>query len=44
MNVSMHIAEHYMEYIRQAKVAEEEGNVNDAIQLYEKAIKQKHRW
>ena len=37
----MHIAEHYMEYIRQAKVAEEEGNVNDAIQLYEKAIKQK---
>lgn len=39
--LSMHIAEHYIEYIRQAKTAEEEGDPDEAIQLYEKAIKQK---
>ena len=37
----MHIAKHYMEYIRQAKTAEEDGDPDEAIQLYEKAIKQK---
>jgi len=37
----MHVAQHYTEYIRQAKTAEEQGEVEEAIALYEKAIKQK---
>ena len=36
----MHVAQHYTEYIKQAKAAEEEGMV-DAARLYEQAIKQK---
>ena len=37
----MQAAQHYTEYIKQAKLAEEEGNIEEATALYEKAIKQK---
>jgi tetratricopeptide (TPR) repeat protein len=37
----MHVSQHYTEYIKQAKTAEKQGDVKDAISLYENAIKQK---
>ena len=33
--------QHYTEYIKQAKVAEKNGNIEEATALYEKAIKQR---
>jgi tetratricopeptide (TPR) repeat protein len=37
----MHVAQHYKEYIKQAKAAEDEGAEDEAITFYERAIKQK---
>jgi tetratricopeptide (TPR) repeat protein len=37
----MEVAQHYTEYIKQAKEAENEGDIETAIKLYEKAIRQK---
>ena len=37
----MEPAEHFLEYIKQAKEAEEEGEEERAAELYEKAVKQK---
>ena len=37
----MHVAQHYTEYIKQAKAAEQEGEEEEAITFYERAIKQK---
>ena len=37
----MHVAQHYTEYIKLAKKAEEDGEVEEAIVLYEKVIRQK---
>lgn len=36
----MEVTRHYTEYIKQAKLAEDEGNNEEATALYEKAIKQ----
>ncbi|MFN2439495.1 MAG: tetratricopeptide repeat protein [Chitinophagaceae bacterium] len=36
----MHTAQHYTEYIKQAKAAEEAGEAENAAVLYERAIKQ----
>ena len=36
----MEATRHYAEYIKQARTAEEEGNIEEATALYEKAIKQ----
>ena len=37
----MQATEHYTGYLKQAKSAEEEGNIEEATALYEKAIKQR---
>jgi two-component SAPR family response regulator len=37
----MHVAQHYTEYIKQAKAAEKEGEEEEAITFYQRAIKQK---
>ena len=37
----MEIAKHYVQLIKEAKEAEEEGDASAAIELYEKAIRQK---
>ena len=37
----MHIAQHYTENIKQARAAEQEGEEEEAITYYERAIKQK---
>ncbi len=36
----MQATQHYAQYLKQAKIAEEEGNIEEATALYEKAIKQ----
>ena len=37
----MQATQHYTGYLKQAKSAEEEGNIEEATALYEKAIKQR---
>lgn len=37
----MEVAKHYAELIKEARKAEEDAEIKDAIDLYEKAIKQK---
>jgi hypothetical protein len=37
----MQATQHYSEYIKQAKMAEKDGNIEEATVLYEKAIKQR---
>ena len=37
----MQATQHYTEYIKQAKMAEKDGDIEEATALYEKAIKQR---
>ena len=37
----MQATQHYSEYVKQAKMAEKDGNIEEAMALYEKAIKQR---